>query len=80
MKQKKYIAIIFNDYKEYEYNSGKFAIGCVEVYDQAAAEVIATAFPDAVFDGTAYVIEPGISRRKVLVPAITDVLNAYPHE
>ena len=38
------------------------------------------AFPDAVFDGTSFRIEPGVSRRKVMVPAITDVLEAYPKD
>ena len=47
----------------------------------AAADVLETAFADsAVFDGTFYRIEPGISRKKVLVPAITDVLESYPKE
>ena len=35
---------------------------------------------DAIFDGISYRIEPGISRKKVLVPAITDVLESYPKE
>ena len=44
-------------------------------------EVLAAAFPDrAVFDGTSYVLEPGISRKSVLVPAITEVLSAHPTE
>jgi len=46
----------------------------------AEAEVLETAFPDAVFDGTSYVLRPGISRKQVLVPAITDVLESHPHE
>ena len=47
----------------------------------AAADVLETAFgEDAVFDGLSYRIEPGISRKKVLVPAITDVLESYPKE
>ena len=49
--------------------------------DQAAAEVIEAAFGDkAVFDGTSYIIQPGISRKQMLVPAITDFLEAYPKE
>ena len=49
--------------------------------DEAAADVIEAAFGDrAVFDGSAYVLEPGISRKKVLVPAISEVLDAYPKE
>lgn len=49
--------------------------------NEAAAEVIETAFGDtAESDGTSYRLEPGISRKKVLVPAITDVLEAHPTE
>ena len=49
--------------------------------NEAAAEVIETAFPDtAVFDGAAFRFEPGISRKQVLVPAITNVLEAHPKE
>ena len=49
--------------------------------DEAASEVIEAAFGDkAVFDGTAYVLNPGVSRKKVLVPAITNVLEAHPKE
>ena len=48
---------------------------------EAAAEVLEAAFgDDAVYDGVSYRIEPGISRKKVLVPAITDILEAYPKE
>jgi len=43
--------------------------------------VLETAFGDsAVYDGTSYRLEPGISRRQVLVPAITEVLESYPKE
>ena len=49
--------------------------------DDAAAGVIEEAFGDkAVFDGTSYVLNPGVSRRQVLVPAITDVLESHPRE
>jgi len=49
--------------------------------DQAAAEVIEAAFGDtAEFGGTSYVLIPRISRKQVLVPAITDILEAYPKE
>ncbi len=49
--------------------------------DDAAGEVLETAFGErAVYDGSAYRLEPGISRKQVLVPAITDVLEAYPKE
>ncbi len=34
----------------------------------------------ATYDGVSYRLEPGISRRQVLVPAITDILESYPHE
>ena len=43
--------------------------------DEEAGKIIEAAFGDkAVFDGISYRIEPGISRKKVLVPAITDIL------
>ena len=50
--------------------------------DETAAEVLEAAFPDGgyVFDGVSYVFNPGMSRRQVLVPAITDVLAAHPGE
>ena len=49
--------------------------------DEAASEVIELAFGQgAEFDGTAYRFEPGISRKKDLVPAITNILEAYPKE
>ena len=49
--------------------------------DEAADEVLKTAFGDAAaYDGTSYRLEPGISRKQVLVPAITDILEAYPKE
>lgn len=53
----------------------------IEKYDEAADEVLKAAFGDrAVFDGTSYVLKPGISRKKEMVPAITDVLEASPKE
>ncbi len=49
--------------------------------NQAANEVLETAFgDDAEYDGTSYRIKPGISRKQVLVPAITDILESYPKE
>lgn len=49
--------------------------------DYAAAEVLEAAFGEtAVFDGTSYVLTPNISRKVVMVPAITDYLKAYPAE
>lgn len=49
--------------------------------NEAAKEVIEAAFgEDAAYDGVSYRIEPGISRKQVLVPAITDVLESYPRE
>ena len=124
--------IFFSDIKEYESGNTKFAIGCVNAYDEdiakdladrmkkvlttsdqlngvdmafaqisiyhddislnylvpsneAAKEVLGTAFGDsaeynAVYDGTSYRLEPGMSRRKVLAPAITDILKSYPKE
>ena len=120
--------IFYDDYKEYESDGTKYAIGCVNAYDEdsardlvermtkvlpaaqassgmnmsyaqisifhddlsitylvpsneAAAEVLETAFgKDAVYDGTSYRLEPGVSRKQVVVPAITDVLKSHPKE
>ena len=49
--------------------------------DEAAEEVLQTAFGDqAVRDGAAFRIEPYASRKAVFIPAITEVLEAYPKE
>ncbi len=57
------------------------AITYIVSSDEAADEIIKTAFKDcAVFDGTSYRLEPGISRKKDLVPAITDYLESYQKE
>ena len=49
--------------------------------DDAAKAVLEEAFGEkATYDGVSYRLEPGISRRQVLVPAITDILESYPHE
>ena len=49
--------------------------------DDAAAEVLEAAFGEtAVFDGTSYMLSPNVSRKTVMVPAITDVLKANPPE
>ena len=120
--------IYFSDYKEYEAGGKKYAIGCIEAYDEetaadfvkrmnktipptvgpsgmdmafaqisilhddisvsyivpandASRDVIDAAFGDkAVYDGSAFRIEPGISRKRDLVPAITNVLESYPKE
>ena len=49
--------------------------------DEAAAEVLQEAFPDKLeFDGTAYILRPGVSRRHGLVPALTEVLENPPKE
>ncbi len=49
--------------------------------DEAAKEVLQTAFGEkAVYDGLSFRLEPGISRRQVLVPAINDVLESHPQE
>ena len=37
-------------------------------------------FADIEFDGTAYILRPGVSRRQVLVPALTKVLESHPKE
>ena len=47
--------------------------------DDAAAQVIKSAFGDkAVSDGVSYVFRESMSRKKVMVPAITEVLEANP--
>ena len=44
--------------------------------DEKAEELLKTAFGDrAVFDGTSYVLKPGISRKKEMVPAFKVVLE-----
>ena len=49
--------------------------------DAAANDVVEAAFPDQpVFDGTSFVFNPGMSRKQVLVPAITAVLESHPSE
>lgn len=46
--------------------------------NDAAAVVLDAAFGEtAVFDGTSYVLPENISRKTVMVPAITDVLKVY---
>ena len=120
--------IFFDDYREYESGGKKYAIGCVNAYDEnsardlvermakilpgtmtstgmdmsfaqvsifhddisitylvpsdeAANEVLQTAFGErADYDGISYRLEPGISRKQVLVPTITGVLESYPQE
>lgn len=49
--------------------------------DEASEEALQTAFGDrTVRDGAAFRIEPYASRKAVFIPAITDVLEAYPKE
>ena len=49
--------------------------------DEAEDEVVQAAFGDrAVRDGDAWKIEPYASRKAVFIPAITDILEAYPKE
>lgn len=49
--------------------------------DDATSELLKAAIGEtATFDGTSYVLRPGISRKSVLVPAIDDVLRSYPKE
>lgn len=52
---------------------------CLIPSDDNAEEVIKAAFPDAVVkEGVGYRIEPCASRKKVVVPAITNVLETRP--
>ncbi|MBO4835521.1 MAG: DHH family phosphoesterase [Lachnospiraceae bacterium] len=49
--------------------------------DEGAAEAIEAIYGDiAIYDGTSYILDPGVSRKKDLVPAITDFLEAHPKE
>ena len=49
--------------------------------DGDSAEVLEAALDgQAVYDGTSYVLKPGVSRRQVLVPAISEVLKMHPGE
>ena len=49
--------------------------------DPASAELMEAALDGkAVFDGTSFVLKPGVSRRQVVVPAITAVLEEHPAE
>lgn len=48
---------------------------------EAALEILETVFQETgTFDGTVCRLEPGVSRKAVLVPAITDLLTAHPRE
>ena len=48
---------------------------------ETAKEVAEAAFGDqAAWNGTAFVFEPGVSRKQVLVPAISEALAAHPSE
>ena len=49
--------------------------------NDAAAETLKEAFGDKlVYDGTSYILKPGVSRRKVLAPALIEVLENHPKE
>ena len=58
-----------------------FNINYIVASDEAAEELFNTAFCDiAEFNGTYFYINPGVSRKKTLVPGITALLEAYPQE
>lgn len=62
-------------------NKGDISITYLVPSDEVAADVIEAAFGDKVtFSGNYYSMSPSVSRKKVIVPAITDVLNSYPKE
>ena len=49
--------------------------------DEVAAEVVREAFrDDTAFDGTSFRFTPGFSRKKVLVPMLSDALAMHPGE
>ena len=49
--------------------------------DDASEEVLRAAVGEnAEYYGTSYIVRPYMSRKSVLVPAITDILESYPKE
>ena len=49
--------------------------------DAASEEILKAAFGDRLSEaGSAFLLNPGVSRRTVLVPAINGVLEGYPKE
>ena len=49
--------------------------------DEIAAELLNEAFGDeGTWDDISYIVDPGFSRKKVLVPRLTDVLSLHPKE
>ena len=49
--------------------------------NDVAKEALETAFGDkAEYDGTSYRLEPGVARKKGLVPPFTDIMSSYPKE
>ncbi len=49
--------------------------------DDASEEVLLAAVGEnAEYDGTSYIFRPYMSRKSVLVPAITDIMESYPQE
>ena len=49
--------------------------------NDTAKNVLEAAFGDSTdYDGTSFIMTPSVSRKTVVVPAITEVLNSYPKE
>lgn len=68
-------------FAEISINEGDVSLTCIVPSDDAAKEILEAAFGDrAEYDGTSFVMTPSVSRKVVVVPAITDVLNAHPKE
>ena len=62
-------------------NEAGFSYTYLVPSNDAAQEVLRAAFGEtAAFDGTSFVLSPSVSRKAVVVPAVTDVLNAQPRE
>jgi manganese-dependent inorganic pyrophosphatase len=62
-------------------NEGDVSIAYFVPANDMAKDVLEAAFGDTtVFDGTSFIMTPSVSRKSVVVPAITDVLNSYPKE
>ncbi|MBR4456251.1 MAG: DHH family phosphoesterase [Solobacterium sp.] len=62
------------------YFPGKTGINFTIPSSELAKEIYITAFPDDPFDGTMFIKDPSMSRKAGFVPAISGVLNSYPHE
>ncbi len=62
-------------------NEGGVSIAYFVPGNDAAKDVLEAAFGDSTeYDGISFIMTPSVSRKSVVVPAITDVLNAHTEE